>query len=153
MELQFHFIQTLLKDHALNWWTTHKQKTLNVFNTLMWGAIQIIVEWNFHITTPSPQGQHGTLGIITKWKAQVPCKIHVGVHIKGWKCGFQTLSSLGRQCRRNKFNLFLLPKKTTIIYWLYYNYSSKNNDFMPIKKERDKVCHLGIYTYHRKPLW
>lgn len=37
----FHSIQTLLKDHALNWWMTRNQKMLNLFNTLMWAQFKL----------------------------------------------------------------------------------------------------------------
>jgi len=69
--------------------------------------------------------------------------------MKGLKCGHQTLSSLGRQSQRNKFNLFLLQKKLLSLINFTTTTQVRIKSLCKKKKERkNRVYHLRMYTYH-----
>jgi hypothetical protein len=36
-----HFVQTLLKEHACEWWMSQKQETFNLFETLTWEKFKL----------------------------------------------------------------------------------------------------------------
>ncbi len=38
---QIHFAQTLLKEHAWEWWMSQKQKTFDLFETLTWEELKL----------------------------------------------------------------------------------------------------------------
>jgi hypothetical protein len=44
---------------------------------------------------------------------------------------------------REQGQLLLVPKKTTLTCYLYYNYSSNYKKFIQKEKEKGKVYHLG----------